>query len=219
MKYGQLAEAKRINKFIYHCFEYLDDIENQKFVREFQQQPHDKIQVMHTFRELILGAFLSQSGLRVRHNRGIDSKTPDWCVLDINSQPQTIIELLNFHPDAETSGDIVNQIQKKGIWANFVKPNTERLYDAIREKVVKYKSLVTKYKIPYVVSVFGEFTAVVDQDELDQCLFDKESGIFELYPEISGVLYFEEASGTYFFSYKPNPTASFSMSISNGRFQ
>lgn len=174
---------------------------------------------MHTFRELILGAFLSQSGFRLRHNFGIDSKTPDWCVLDNNSHPQIIIELLNFHPDAETSADIVNQIQKKGIWANFVKPNTERLYDTIREKVVKYKSLVTKYKIPYIVSVFGEFTAIVDQDELDQCLFDKESGIFKLYPEISGVLYFEETSGIYFFTYRPNPMASFSVNISNGQFQ
>ncbi|MEN4013113.1 MAG: hypothetical protein ROW48_13840 [Bellilinea sp.] len=219
MKYDQIVEAKRINEIIHHCFQYLDDNEKQKIVRQFKQQPHDKIQAMHTFRELILGAYLSQSGLCVRHNYGIESKTPDWCVLDNNLQPQIIVELLNFHPDAETSADIVNQIQQSGIWANFVKPNAERLYETIRTKVVKYRSLVTKYKIPYVVSIFGESTAFVDQDELDQCLFDKESGIFGLYPEISGVLYFEEASGVYFFSYTPNPKASFSLSIPNGKFE
>lgn len=218
MKYGQIAESIKINEFIYHCFQYLDDGENEKFVREFRQQPHDKIQVMHTFRELILGAYLSQSGLQARHNCSIDSKTPDWCILD-HSGPKGVIELVNFHPAAEISKDIADQMLKNGIWCNFLQGNTQRLYHAILEKTMKYKALVTKYQIPYVVSVFGEFDAFVDSDELEQCLFDKEGGIFNLYSEIAGVLYFEESSGTYFFSYLPNPTARFSMSIPAGKFQ
>lgn len=219
MKYGQLAEGSRINDFIYRCFHHLPDSENKKFVREFKQLPHDKIQVMHTFRELILGAYLAQSGLCVSHNYAIDSKTPDWCVLGYDSYPQGIIELVNFHPDALTSADIANQIQKKGIWCNFVKPNTERLYYSIWKKVETYKSLVARHGIPYVVSVFGDFTAIVEQDELEECLFIKPDGFFNLYSEISGVLYFEESSGVYFFTYKPNPQALHPMSIPGGTFQ
>jgi hypothetical protein len=219
LKYGQIAGSKRINDFIYHCFFHLKDSEAEKFVSEFKKQPHDNIQVMHTFRELILGAYLSQIGLKMCHNYDIDSKTPDWCALDNNLHPKCIIELANFHPDAETSTDIVTQIQEKGIWCNFVKPNTERLYNAIWVKISKYKSLITKYKFPYVVSIFGEFAAIIDQEELDQCLFDKETGLFELYPEVSGLLYFEESSGDYFFVYKPNPFAKNVMNIPSGRFQ
>lgn len=218
IKYGQKAGSKRLNDFIYHCFQYLKDSEAEKFVIEFKKQPHDKIQVMHTFRELILGAYLSKIGLQMYHNYNIDSKTPDWCALDNSSHPQCIIELGNFHPDAETSIDIITQIQEKGIWFNFVKPNTERLYSAIWEKISKYISLTIKYEFSYVVSIFGDFTAIVDQEELDQCLFDKETGLFELYPEVSGLLYFEESSGVYFFVYKPNPFAKNLMNISCGRF-
>jgi hypothetical protein len=144
MKYGQIAEGKRINEFIYHCFHILKESEIIKFVNEFHNQPHDKVQVMHTFRELILGAYLSQLGMQMSHNCVIESKTPDWCTLDEASQPKYIIELVNFHPDAETSTDIVTQIREKGIWCNFVKPNTERLYNTIWEKASKYKSLVSR---------------------------------------------------------------------------
>jgi hypothetical protein len=219
MKYGQIAEGGRINDTIYRCFQYINEIEAQKFVKEFKKQPHDKIQVMHTLRELILGAYLSQIGFQMYHNIKIDSKTPDWCALDNSSNPQCIFELVNFHPDAETSEDIVTQIQEKGIWCNFVKPNTQRLYSAIWNKISIYKSLATKYKIPYVVSVFGEFTAIIDQEELDQCLNERKTGLFALYPEISGLLYFEEASGVYSFMYRANPFAIHAINLSSGRFQ
>ena len=71
---------------IHNCFQYLDERDVKKFQREFKVQPHDKGQIMHTFRELILGAYLSKHGFQVRYDYKIDSKTPDWCILD-NRQP------------------------------------------------------------------------------------------------------------------------------------
>ena len=56
MKYGQIAGSKRVNYAIYRCFEHLCDKDQQRFVRKFREQPHDSDQIMHTFRELILGA-------------------------------------------------------------------------------------------------------------------------------------------------------------------
>jgi hypothetical protein len=67
MKYGQIAESKKINYAIYRCFEHLCDEDQQRFVKKFREQPHDSDQIMHTFRELILGAYLSSRGFRVRH--------------------------------------------------------------------------------------------------------------------------------------------------------
>jgi hypothetical protein len=218
MKYGQIVESKKINDYIYQCFRYLEESEIEKFVREFKDQPHDKAQVVHTFRELILGAYLSKSDFRVSHDYEIDGKTPDWCILDGNLLPQCIIELVNFHPDAETSSDIVSQISQSGIWCNFQKPNTERLYHVVWDKASKYKSLARKYDLPYVVSVFGVFTAAVELEELDECLLDTEAGLFKMYSELSGLLYFEESFGVYHFSYICNPFADFITEISSGKF-
>lgn len=216
-KYGQIAGSKRISDAINSCFQFLNDSEAEKFVREFKELPHDAGQVMHTFRELILGAYLAKYDFQMSHDYEIDSKTPDWSILDENSLPKCICELLNFHCDAETSTDIIRQINEKDIWCNFVKPNTERLYHKIKEKASKYKSIVRKHKLPYIIAVFGEFTAVVDEYEIDECL-SGETGLFEMYPEVSGLLYFEESAGSYLFSYKPNPHANLVMDISSDWF-
>jgi hypothetical protein len=218
-KFGLISESKRINEFIYHCFEYLKEDEARKFVNEFKNQPHDKVQVMHTFRELILGAYLSQIGYQMCHNFKIESKTPDWSALDESSHLLCILELINFHTDANTSADIIAQIKEKGLWCNFVHPNTKRFYSAISGKIVKYQSVALKYHVPYVVSIFGDFVAMVEQEELDNCLFGKETSLFGLYPVVSGVLYFEETSGIYFFSYKQNPYAQEPFLIQSGYFR
>lgn len=218
MKYGQIAESRKINEMIYFCFQYISDIEARKFVLKFKNQPHESLQIMHTFHELILGAFLSKNGHTVKSEYKINSKTPDWCIFNGNSQPQCIIELVNFHPDIDTSSEISRQIKEKGIWCNFKTPNTDRLYQTIWGKSATYKSIVNQFNLSYIVCVFGDFFAIIDQEELNECIFDTKIGIFELYPEVSGLLYFEESSGSYFFTYKPNPNAHRSMYVPSGQF-
>ncbi len=82
MKYGQLAENKKIDTAIYQCFEFICEEDERKFVKKFRQQPHDQSQVLHSFRELILGAFLASNGFEVKHDYAIDNKTPDWSIFD-----------------------------------------------------------------------------------------------------------------------------------------
>jgi hypothetical protein len=216
MKYGQIAEGSRVNAAIYRCFGYLEENEARKFVRRFRDQPHDRVQVMHTFRELILGTFLAVHGLRVHYDTKIESKTPDWCILDETASPYCIVELVNFNPSAETSQDVVRQIQAKGIWCNWVKPNTERLHGVISEKAARYGALADRHGLCYVVAVFGDFVACVEPEELDECLLTAETGLFELYPEVSGVVFFEESGGSYHFRYWPNPHASRAMDVPTG---
>jgi hypothetical protein len=211
MEYGQIAGNSSINATIYHCFEYLREEDERKFVKKFREQPHDSVQIAHTFRELVLGAHLSSKGVTVRYDHRIGAQTPDWSILDVRREAITgIVELTSFHIDKATEYEIEGQMQAKGLagyWRDQNKDNVERLYHVIWRKVTKYRSMVNELQLPYVVAVFGEFEAALDFEEVCRCLLDARTGLFGVYPELSGLLYFEEASGQYSFSYAGNPNA------------
>ena len=46
MKYGQIAGNKSLNAVIYRCFEYIDEMDVQAFVKKFREQPDDSDQIM-----------------------------------------------------------------------------------------------------------------------------------------------------------------------------
>jgi len=218
MKYGQIAGNASINAAIYRCFECISIDDARRFVKKFREQPHDQDQVMHTFRELILGAFLGSKGFKIKYDYTIGTKTPDWCILDKKSVPRCIVELMNFHIDKATEDDIKAQRQAKRIWVGWPGSNYDRLYNCLWDKACIYRALVDKYQVPYVIAVFGEFTTNVDPEELQKCLFDEKSGLFELYPAVSGVLYFEENIGQYSFTYTRNPNSIREMELPSGVF-
>lgn len=211
MKYGQIAGNSSINATIYHCFEYLCEDDERKFVKKFEEQPDDSDQIMHTFRELVLGAYLSSRGFRVRHDYVINAATPDWSILGAEGEAITgIVELTSFHIDKATENEIEEQMRARGIagyWRDQNKDNVERLYHVIWGKATKYRSLIEQLQVPYIVGVSSETKATVDFEEVCLCLFDGKTGLFGMYPELSGVLYFEEHSGQYSFSYASNPNA------------
>lgn len=220
MKYGQIAENKKINYAIYRCFEHLCEGDQQGFVKKFREQPHDSDQIMHTFRELILGAYLSSRGFRVRHEYSVESKTPDWCVLDNRSAVISIIELVNFHIDVVTESEIAKQIQAKGmtvVWPDQNK-NNDRLYYCIQDKMQKYQALTEKLGVRYIIAIYPDFKAATDFEEVLPCLYLNEFGLFQMYPHVSGVLYFEENAGQYCFRYERNPGALRKVDLPGGVF-
>ena len=81
-RYGQIAGNKSIDRLIYRCFEYICQEDALKFLRKFREQAGDSDQNMHTFRELVLGAYLGSSGFDVRYDYRVDGKTPDWCIVE-----------------------------------------------------------------------------------------------------------------------------------------
>jgi hypothetical protein len=218
MKYGQIAGSKRVNATIYRCFDYISEEDARKFVKKFRDQLQDDFQVMHTFRELILGAYLVSNGFVARYDRAINADTPDWCLLDKASTLKGVIELTNFHSDKATETEIERQVQINGMWYGRLSSNEDRLYHCIWHKVQKYKALVEQNGLPYVIAVFGEFTSFADLEEVRQCLFRQGTGLFALYPTISGVLYFEENAGKYPFTYIPNPGSSRALDLPSGAF-
>lgn len=207
---------------IYYCFEYICEHDERKFVNEFQVQPHESDQIMHTFRELVLGAYLASRGFRVKHDLVIDNQTPDWSMLDVEGESIAgIVELTTFHIDKATDNEIEEQRRARGVsayWRDKDKDNVERLYHSIWAKARKYSSVVQKRQVPYIVAVFGGFRVAVDFEEAELCLFDDETGLFSLYPQLSGVLHFEESSGRYSFNYAGNPDALHKMNLPDGVF-
>lgn len=218
MKYGQISGNSSINNMIYRCFEFLHDGDARKFVRKFEHELNDNTQVLHTFRELILGAFLASNGFDVRHEHVLAGKYPDWCILNESSAPQAIVELTNFHVDQASEIKIETSRRASGMWFEWMPNNASRLYESIRRKANVYKDLVEESGCPYVIAVFGEFTAAVNSDELNESLYAGESGIFVQHEWVSGVLFFEEQSGLYRFTYLPNPIALRNIYIPNGSF-
>jgi hypothetical protein len=222
MKHGQIAGNRSINALIYRCFEYISGEDEQKFVSSFREQPHDSRQIMHTFRELVLGAYLAANGLSVRYELPTEGLSPDWTILGTDSASiRGILELTNFHIDRATDLETEEQVRSAGLaayWRDKNQNNTERLYQSIWEKARKYKPLVQRLKVPYVVALFADFKAMLDFEEVKQCLFGSDSGIFGICPELSGVLYFEESAGRYSFQYAGNPGALRQMDMPDGTF-
>jgi hypothetical protein len=210
MKYGQIVERQTSNYRIYRCFDYLCEKDQQRFVKKFREQPYESDQRKHTCRELILGAYLSSRGFRVRHEYSVESKTPDWCMLDNRSAVVGIVELVNFHIDAATENEIAKERQAKPFvvyWRDGNKNNVERLYYRIRDKMQKYKAVIEKLSVPYVIAIYPDYKVVVDIEELRACLYPNDTGLFQMYRHVSGVLYFEENAGQYLFRYEQNPNA------------
>jgi len=220
-KYGQIAGNRHINDFIYLSFKYISEEDQHKFVKKFRDQPHDSDQIMHTFRELVLGAYLSSRGFRVRHDYAVEKKTPDWSIFDEQQIIMGIVELTNFHIDRLTEIKIKKRMaaeQMAVVWRDENKDNVERLYHCIWQKVDTYRVLIDKQRLPYVIAVFGEFNASIDFEEVEYCLLDKKIGLFKPYPDLSGVLYFQEKFGRYFFNYAQNPHAFHVMQLPEGAF-
>ena len=77
---------------------------------------------------------------------------------------------------------------------------------AILGKAGKYKDLVSRRGLPFVVFVYSFFSACVQLKEVEACLHGEE-GLFDAYPTLTGVCHFEGAVAGYNFVYSGNPKA------------
>jgi len=223
MKYGQIANNKEFNDAIYSCSKHLCDDDQRKFENKFSKQRLDFEQKMHTFGELILGAYLSSRGFKVRYEYSVESKTPDWCILDKKSAVINIIDLVNYHRDKDTENEIDKQMQVRGhpiFWSRENLPkNRERLYECIEEKMQTYRALIEKLRVPYTVAICPDWRAELNfDDKIRDCLHNSEDGLFQMYPGVSGVLCFKWNFDQCSFKYEQNPNALRSVDLPSGAF-
>ena len=222
-KFGQIINNRKMNNVINNCFEFLSETEQKKFLNKFKQHSSSKIQTMHIFYELILGAYLSSNGFIVKYDFQIGSKKPDWVVFDTSCNTVAIIEMVCHHIDDKTNEIILNQIKRdEKIITYFPKtndPELNRLYSKINKKANIYKNLVIENNVPYIIAVYIDYLAVIDVQETKICLTGGEDSLFKNNPNLSGVLQFEENNfGSYFFSFIENPFALRKILIPTGQF-
>ena len=222
-KYGRLSKNDSINDCIYICFNYISEKEKNEFAKKFLKLPQDSDEILHTFRELILGAYLNKNNLNARYQTKLENKTPDWIINNGEDDILCVVELINFHLDKITETKLEKKLKKEGeifvFWRDSYKNNVERLYQSICSKATTYKSLIRKLCMPYVVSIFSDFRAAISfESDLLPCLKNSVNGIYEFYPELSGVLFFEDKYGKYYFRYEENLNSQYSFFIPDGSF-
>ena len=226
-EYGQLAVNKNVNESIYRWFEIISSEDKRKFVTKFREQAGNDPLFTHTYRELVLGAYLGTSGFRIGYERGIDKKTPDWCILDNEANPTGVVELTNFHSDMTTEDEMETAFKARGIWMDWTEShrddNAKRLYHVIWQKAGSYKEVVKRHDLGLVIGVFGIFSTNLDRQLLEECLLGDE-GLFSSYPELSGALLFSERGNLivndkfldYKFEFLGNPKPSRELKIPDG---
>jgi hypothetical protein len=206
MEDGRIVENDSIDAAIRRCFGFLSEADVSAFERKFAAQPHDEDQVTHTFRELVLGAFLASNGLVVQSDRPIKGKAPDWSILE-NGELKCIVEVANFHASKATRDDIEAQLAKTGFAWVYQPDHSVRLYPILQAKCTAYTDIVNEHDIPYNIGLFLHFDAAVNPEQVNVCLFDAETGLFNAYPHVSGLLVFDEMAGCYRFNYIANQHA------------
>lgn len=215
-----IARNRHIDAAIRKCFTHLPSSATQKFERKFAEQRSDDDQVMHTFRELIVGAYLASRGEKVEYEMPLAGKTPDWTLMNVVGSRKAILELTNFHAPRREEAAMRVSLMRGEIYCDWQPDPTQRLYQAIQRKVDSYSPLVQGLGLPYLVAVYNDFLAAVEIEELQHVLFEAyEGGIFRYSQVITGVVFFEEGSGVYRFRYFENPTATVPFQVTEGMFQ
>jgi len=161
-----------------------------------------RAQIFDIYAELILGEHLLNLGFCVRYSQKLDDKTPDW----LDMQSRLMVDVVTAGPPAE----VFEQVDRLGAWCGFAEadgvPQSEvRIHKAIESKAAKYRQIIRKHDLRYVVAVYGSF-------ENDASLADGRRAIerwnpFEGRPHISGILYYLHSESEFSFVYFNNPKA------------
>lgn len=208
MRFGQLAGNSSINSLIYASFECIHPDDVEKFVRKFRAEKGT--QLFHTFHELTMGAELRRRGVLVRYEVQVEEKTPDWSLQDQAGKVTEIFDVVAVHQRHATESDMLNTLGRGETWSGWISIPPDHIYSKIAQKAGSYSGLVGSLGIPFVIGLFGEFTASIDPEEVQHVLFSHHGGLFQILPTVSGVLYCSEDNGIHSYTYFGNPHAQFS---------
>jgi hypothetical protein len=192
----------------------LDPADVPRFVRKFRSDPDE--QCFHTYRELVLGAHLRACGWNLRYEHTLRGKTPDWVLLDGRGQAAEIVDVVTLHQHRVVDRAIGKAAASHQSWFGWVSTPPERLYAKILEKAEAYASLAEQMKLPYIVAVFGEFTAPMEPREVHHVVHELHGGLFAAIPALAGTIFFRERLGQYEYHDFANSRALLSSQILRG---
>jgi hypothetical protein len=176
MTFGQLAGNSSINSLIYASLECIHPDDVMTFVRKFGSEKG--AQLYHTLHELTMGAELWRRGVPMRYERQIEGKTPDWSLHDQAGEVTEILDVTALHQRHTIEADMLHTLSRGEIWSGWISFPPDHIYSKIEQKAGPYANLVGSLGIPYVIGLFGEFTASIDPEELHCVLFLHHGGLF-----------------------------------------
>jgi hypothetical protein len=211
MNFGTLAGNDFINSRIHEMLGALHPEDVPRFVRKFRSNPDE--QRFHTYRELILGAHLRTCGWNLRYERSLGGRTPDWVLIDDGGQVAEIVDVVTLHQRRVVDRAIGKAVSSHRPWVGWVSTPPDRLFAKLREKAKSYASLADDLHLPYVVALFGEFTAPIEPHEVHHVLHELHGGVFAAMPALAGTLFFRERFGEYEYHHFTNSRATLSSQI------
>lgn len=217
-------QAHVLRSNIRNGLKYLSDQDVRVFQKKFQQQSEDKRQLAHTRMELITGVFGAMIGFTPQYEPKMEGQTPDWLFLDPEAKPHFFGDVLNFHINEGIEKKTEEALHTHQEWGDELPGSEERLYPSLQGKAVKYRELVGRIHLPFVVFVYGWFEAFLHPMEVEYCLSARKCGLFKDYPQLSGVYHFDDGvplgrgwvNPVYRFRYYANPNASQPLVLGDG---
>jgi hypothetical protein len=211
MNFGRLAGNDSINSRIHEMLGTLHPEDRPRFVRKFRSDPDE--QCFHTYRELILGAHLRTRGWNLRYEQSLDGRSPDWVLIDGGGQAAEILDVVTLHQRRVVDRAIGEAVCSHEVWVGWVSTAPDRLFAKLREKAEAYAPLAGELHLPYVVALFGEFTAPIEPYEVHHVLHELHGGLFVALLALAGTLFFRERLGQYEYHHFENPHATLSSQI------
>jgi hypothetical protein len=205
MDFGRLAGNDVIDGRIHEMLGTLDPADVPRFVRKFRSDADE--QCFHTYRELILGAHLRTCGWNLRYEQAIGDKTPDWVLIGDDGRAAEILDVLTLHQRRVVDREIGEELSSGRPWVGWISMPPDHLFSKLRAKAEAYSSLGQSLCLPYVVALFGEFTASIEPFEVHNALYELHGGVFAAVPAVAGALFFRERLEQYEYHHFTNPRA------------
>lgn len=215
MDFGRLAGNDAINTRIYECFTVIDSRDVATFAKKFRRE--NDAQRFHTFRELICGTELFRRRLRPRYEQALGGLTPDWTIYGEDRIAKEIVDVVTLRPRYDVEKDIAKTLERGHAWAGWVTTAPDRLYAKLQGKFGAYSTFAERERLAFVVALFSEFMAPIDTAEVDHVVNHLYGGLFRDYPQVSGVIHFEQSMGAHRFSGIANASATI-QSVAVSRF-
>lgn len=168
-------------------------------------------QIHHVFVELLFGERLLELGYAVEYEADVDEKKPDW----LDRRNGLLVDCMSAGPMKE----VFDEYGHHGCWAGFPDAkwgcnlNQSRIVDSLEDKVGKYREIVQRRGLKYVIAVFGPME---NDSQLHDCRLAIEKwNFFNDRSYVSGVLYTLFWAGDPCFQYIANPHADYPVDLAN----
>jgi hypothetical protein len=193
------------NNHLHALLGHLHPEDLRPFIEKFTTQPIRAR--FHTYRELLVGVHLRDRGFDVRYEQKIGNQTPDWCLVDDAHKAVEIIDVLTLHQRHDKDVEIRESIKQFGRWTGWITVPPEHIYRKLSDKAGQYSKLAIEGKTPYVLAIYGEFTASIDPQEMTHVLLAQYGGWFRSNPHVSGAIYCRSKDMDFEYTYFVNPRA------------